>query len=109
MVNSCVVCYANSDNSKSVSFHKFPQDEIRKKLWIKILGLKDRKKPITRSHKVCSKHFSPESFSFNSTEKKILYSDAIPVSIDQIIEALRIVRQRHEEVSDCSYIALTES
>ncbi|XP_060846906.1 THAP domain-containing protein 2-like [Rhopalosiphum padi] len=102
MVNTCVVCYATSDNSKSVSFHKFPQNEARKKLWIEILGLKDRNRPITKNHKVCSKHFAPESYSSRAVEKRTLYSDAVPVSHDRIMEALRIVRQRLQEEPDCT-------
>ena len=53
--DTCVVCGNNRVKDQSVSMHCFPRDTMKKKKWIKALGLNED--DIKDHHQVCSRHF----------------------------------------------------
>ncbi|ODM94411.1 Serine--tRNA ligase, chloroplastic/mitochondrial [Orchesella cincta] len=70
-VKCCVpLCKATSENSRTVSFYKFPEDENFKAEWIQVLKdmemfgtiVKDKKSEDVSGWHICSRHFTSEDF-----------------------------------------------
>lgn len=53
--NTCIVCGNTCAKDKSVSMHRFPKDQDKRRRWIEALDLKDV--VIKDYHRVCSRHF----------------------------------------------------
>ncbi|KAF0757519.1 THAP-type domain-containing protein [Aphis craccivora] len=66
MPRKCVICKAYDWNNEK-SFHSFPKDEGRKKLWLKACGI-DLCLP---SYRVCDAHFSEKDFLPNGSLNRI--------------------------------------
>ncbi|XP_050066235.1 uncharacterized protein LOC126555348 [Aphis gossypii] len=82
-IHSCVVCFTNSKNkTEDISFRLFPTDLSRKNLWIHTLKLNV---PISKWHRVCSKHFAKNSYIFSNC-RKMLHSNAFLLSHSEIVE-----------------------
>ncbi|XP_013387706.1 uncharacterized protein LOC106156822 [Lingula anatina] len=75
----CVpLCTNDKRYHPELSFHKFPEDPERRKIWIvRIRRDEGTLFQITPSTKVCSSHFLPEDFKW-SPVRKVLNSTAIP-------------------------------
>ncbi|KAK2884161.1 hypothetical protein Q8A67_017798 [Cirrhinus molitorella] len=75
----CVpLCSASSKFNSVLSFHSFPTDEERRKMWIRNIRRKDL--IITSHMRVCSRHFESETIKEPSTLKgrRVLKKGAVP-------------------------------
>ena len=105
MPHHCAVpgCTSNSKTSQHVSFHQFPSDTARRRIWVRNIRRDESKGVwvINSSTRVCSKHFTDESYHSSSTltsrrrmrkttrTNKILKSDAVPTVFDCFPERLQ--------------------
>ncbi|XP_050422246.1 uncharacterized protein LOC126834399 [Adelges cooleyi] len=72
MVRKCIVCkLPMNTGNKEISFHSFPKDPARRKLWMKACMINLH----LASYAVCSNHFLPEQYLPCGYLKK----DAVPV------------------------------
>ncbi|XP_072394811.1 uncharacterized protein [Diabrotica undecimpunctata] len=73
----CAVFGCSSDNQttkrvdKSVSFYGFPKDSVVEKLWV--IACCREGKFNTKTSRICSKHFKPESFERNLQQELLQY------------------------------------
>ncbi|VVC29454.1 Hypothetical protein CINCED_3A014793 [Cinara cedri] len=70
MPRKCVVCNKLYTSGSDDSFHSFPKDEVRKKLWLNACKMRLH----LPSHKICKDHFLPEHY----LPSGYLKSNAIP-------------------------------
>lgn len=73
-------CMSVQSKDVDVSFHRFPTELYRRKLWVYALGLEENHPANTL---VCSRHFTKESFvepsvTFRSLARRKLHGNAIP-------------------------------
>jgi len=68
-----------------LSFHEFPADIPRRKLWLQVIGREDWK-PGDKA-KVCSMHFQQDCYRETALAKKLLKNTAVP-TLYLILEAL---------------------
>ncbi|XP_072387136.1 THAP domain-containing protein 2-like [Diabrotica undecimpunctata] len=83
MVLSCSAlnCTQRQKTGTDISFHGFPKDSSLQKKWI-IAIRRENFKP-TKSSKICSKHFTADSFITSGwSSKKQLKKDAVPSIFD---------------------------
>ena len=68
----CVLCGAKGTRG----FHSFPKNGIHLEAWLYSTGLES----VKASDKICSKHFKPEDFMQNQSERQIhrLKRTAVP-------------------------------
>lgn len=79
MVHSCAAynCVERRLNGSDISFHTFPKNDKLKKQWIIAIRRKNYKPG--KSAKICSKHFTPDSFDTSGwSSKRKLKIDAVP-------------------------------
>ena len=53
--DTCIVCGNTRKKDKSISMHRFPRDDGRRKRWVEALDLEDM--DIKDHYRVCSRHF----------------------------------------------------
>ena len=94
MPHHCAVpgCTSNSKMAVGVSFHKFPADAALLRLWVRNIRRDERKGAwsINSSTRVCSLHFSEESYYASSRKRerrttrtnRILKVTAVPTVFD---------------------------
>ncbi|XP_060877392.1 uncharacterized protein LOC132950159 isoform X2 [Metopolophium dirhodum] len=70
MTRKCVVCNKLYIKGSDETFHSFPKDEIRKKMWLKACKIK----LCLPSNKICGDHFLPEHYLLSG----YLSKDAVP-------------------------------
>ncbi|XP_039274666.2 THAP domain-containing protein 2-like [Styela clava] len=77
----CCVPLCNGDRrySPNLSFHSFPKDVKRKRAWI----VNIRREPgkyfqVTRSTRVCGKHFRPEDIYESPSGRRLLHYNSVP-------------------------------
>lgn len=58
MTRKCVVCNKLYSKGSEESFHSFPKDEVRRKIWLKACKIK----LCLPSNKICGDHFLPKYF-----------------------------------------------
>jgi len=99
---TCVVCGNNHIKDQSVSMHRFPRDAMKKKKWIKTLGLNED--DIKDHHRVCSRHF-PNADPHNMPELSLVKHFASPrkrwTSRAKRVKARAAVRSRTPQLSTC--------
>uniref|UniRef100_A0A8C5MQ62 THAP-type domain-containing protein n=1 Tax=Leptobrachium leishanense TaxID=445787 RepID=A0A8C5MQ62_9ANUR len=112
---------------KSVTFHCFPKDYLRVKAWLEASGdyyedidavvnfiLKSKE---GRDLRICSEHFTPDCFYTTDTNKRFLYTGAVPLIFLKAHWVSRVLEVRYKaassaNVSDsgtCSSFAVDES
>ncbi|KAL5238837.1 hypothetical protein ACI65C_006247 [Semiaphis heraclei] len=69
----CCICKIGYTADSDVSLHKFPKDEMLKKLWLDACCIKN----ILPPHRICDKHFSKDSFN-ESGIYRYLSKKAVP-------------------------------
>ncbi|XP_076284831.1 uncharacterized protein LOC143211232 isoform X2 [Lasioglossum baleicum] len=75
MVN-CVFCGISRNNTKNVTFHRFPRDEPIRKEWLKIIGLEGLS--VRNSTLLCSNHFTEDCFIVYFCNKKRVKLGSMP-------------------------------
>lgn len=97
----CVRCCSNYQlYSPGVSFHKFPRDAARRKLWMDVVVRWNSGRPLSENRRalVCSDHFLPECYDRNlrvladagfSTKFARLKMDAVPSVLPDRRTAIR--------------------
>lgn len=70
MTRKCVVCNKLYIKGSDETFHSFPKDEVRKKLWLKACKIK----LCLPSNKICGDHFLPKHYSHSG----YLLKNAVP-------------------------------
>ncbi|XP_012217663.2 THAP domain-containing protein 1-like isoform X2 [Linepithema humile] len=68
----------NIEKNIEITFHRFPQDESKKLIWAKVMGLQVERLP--KSPHLCSLHFSDDDFDRSSQTRIRLRENAIPIS-----------------------------
>ena len=100
--DTCVVCGNNHVKDQSVSMHRFPRDTMKKKKWIKTLGLNED--DIKDHHPVCSRHF-PNADPHNMPELSLVKRFAYPrkrwTSRAKRAKARAAVRSLTPQLSTC--------
>lgn len=100
--DTCVVCGNNHIKDLSVSMHRFPRDAMKKKRWIKTLGLNED--DIKDHHRVCSRHF-PNADPHNMPELSLVKRFASPrkrwTSRAKRAKARAAVRSLTPQLSTC--------
>ncbi|XP_022174449.1 uncharacterized protein LOC111042555 isoform X2 [Myzus persicae] len=105
MVLTCVFCKNNAHRNPDLSFHSFPKDSERKKIWLHNLRLQNAKP----WHRICSNHFKVNDFSSDTLKLRILNTNAIPHSnIDKQICTI-IETENDENVSFSNGVKDVES
>ncbi|CAL1269962.1 unnamed protein product [Larinioides sclopetarius] len=110
MVISCCAygCTERYLKEGPITFHRFPKDEIRRKLWEKQLR---RENFISNNNtRICSKHFEAECFE-NEHERKRLKPDAIPTKFelpDHLQRNEKPIKRRIEE-GECSTVTVVSA
>ncbi|XP_068630585.1 THAP domain-containing protein 1 [Battus philenor] len=66
-----------SKNKDGITFHRFPRDKQRKKLWDVAVN-REEGWSSTPSSTVCSEHFAPNDFNLTESGLRRLASNAIP-------------------------------
>lgn len=51
----CCVCGNSQSKDPNASFHRFPKDQRRRAVWLKVFDMKEE--DVKPSHRVCSRHF----------------------------------------------------
>ena len=84
MSDKCVVVGCNTNNDikterseENRSMHIFPKDEVLRSEWYELLSIPDDYK-ITKTSKVCAKHFDKKYFFTNGNGNVVLSSNAVP-------------------------------
>ncbi|XP_046472810.1 uncharacterized protein [Neodiprion pinetum] len=80
-----------------VTFHLFPKNIERRRIWLDTIGLTNTSVP--KYAYLCSCHFSPESFDRTSAFKVRLKDDAVPNDNAVLQETCSVDRER--ECSEC--------
>ncbi|XP_068229561.1 THAP domain-containing protein 2-like [Palaemon carinicauda] len=101
MAPSCAVLGCtkkfNKISNPSITFHRFPKDEVMRNEWVRALG-RENFTPTIYS-RLCSKHFREEDF-IRTTLKVYLHSQAVPSVFEAFPEHLQ--RQEAEvSTSEC--------
>ncbi|KAL3271108.1 hypothetical protein HHI36_021604 [Cryptolaemus montrouzieri] len=78
MVHSCYICKISSEKDATISFHRFPKNDVQREKWLKSLGIEGLK--ISTSSKLCSRHFPEDSFRIREGGRRDLKPSAIPFS-----------------------------
>ena len=76
---SSVGCHnreAKDSRKNGLTFHSYPKDESRRKLWANAVRRQNWQP--TNSSYLCSEHFKPTDFKENSTNMRKLKDDVIP-------------------------------
>lgn len=110
MVHSCYICKISSEKDPSVSFHRFPKNDVQREKWLKSLGL-DRMK-ISTSTKLCSKHFPEDSFRVRDGGRRDLKPSAIPLfngNLEKIYSDDSIVPEEMHSMAPNSDLSKDES
>ncbi|CAL1264097.1 unnamed protein product [Larinioides sclopetarius] len=78
MVHFCCAfgCKEKGTKDCKVSFHSFPKDEGRRRLWM--LKVRRENFTVSNSTKICSKHFTPDSFDKEKFGGTWLKKTAVP-------------------------------
>ncbi|XP_012279102.1 uncharacterized protein LOC105699000 [Orussus abietinus] len=112
MVTKCIVCNTIHNKNYSASFHSFPQDKIRRELWKAACNIEGS----TESMKICSRHFTLDSFYETGRGTRVLNSLAIPTLFlsegEQYFDRLRaesLQSMISSESSDSSEIEIKKS
>ncbi|XP_068219975.1 THAP domain-containing protein 2-like [Palaemon carinicauda] len=97
MAPSCAVLGCtkkfNKLSNPSITFHRFPKDDVMRNEWVRALG-RENFTPTIYS-RLCSKHFTEEDF-YRTTLKVYLHSQAVPSVFEASPEHLQ--RQEAENV-----------
>ncbi|KAK0175698.1 hypothetical protein PV327_009427 [Microctonus hyperodae] len=83
MVYACSVynCAKQRETDSNISLHKLPRDSIMRDRWIEVMRCENFEP--TQYTKICSKHFTPDSYVTNSRSSiKRLKKDAVPSIFD---------------------------
>ncbi|CAH2224272.1 jg3442, partial [Pararge aegeria aegeria] len=75
-VTSCNSTNTIYSNSKSITFHKFPVDKVRRDAWFAVLGIEESQLP--DSPVVCSLHFKDENFYEGKNGLRVVQRCAVP-------------------------------
>lgn len=106
MVQTCVFCKKNVLRYPDLSFHSFPKNGYRKKIWLHNLGLENTK----YWHRVCSNHFEARDFKFYTSKLRVLNNKAVPhLNIDKQICYNTIETKNDENVSTSNEVKDVES
>ncbi|CAH1112627.1 unnamed protein product [Psylliodes chrysocephalus] len=77
MVHICVVCNKVGHVNRNLSFHRFPQDPEKKKVWFSLVGILENQ-PLRKNPELCSEHFFPEDVLVRANGAKYIRKDANP-------------------------------
>ncbi|TGZ37513.1 uncharacterized protein [Temnothorax longispinosus] len=78
MVYTCNICGEAYNLQAAITFHRIPKNKGRREAWLKSIGTKIRNFKPPLSAKVCSQHFTTDSFYLSIDGKRLLKADAIP-------------------------------
>ncbi|XP_026819297.1 THAP domain-containing protein 1-like [Rhopalosiphum maidis] len=74
MSRTCIICRASTKNStKKLSYHLFPKNEIRRRVWYASLDIKSA----SPSQSICGNHFAPECYKMRKG-RRILKRFSVP-------------------------------
>ncbi|XP_008188356.1 uncharacterized protein LOC100161574 isoform X3 [Acyrthosiphon pisum] len=83
MTRKCVVCNKLYIKGSDETFHSFPKDETRKKMWLKACKIK----LCLPSNKICGDHFLPEHYLLSGYLTKDAVPFLAPTSMDKPLNA----------------------
>ncbi|XP_060524493.1 THAP domain-containing protein 2-like [Cylas formicarius] len=97
MTQRCEVCNKLGGLDSNVSFHGFPRNVERRKVWCALLGFAENK-VLRQKAAICSDHFKTSDFDFRCDGVKFLKRDVFP----QIFDA-EVFRSEKSRSSSLSY------
>ncbi|XP_031335130.1 uncharacterized protein LOC116165003 [Photinus pyralis] len=82
----CLICGERSSTESAISFHGFPKDSNRRKLWLEAFRLPDNTSTYA---KVCSKHFTVNDYQVDRIiDRRTLTRTAVPTqNLRRVVKA----------------------
>ncbi|XP_030759515.1 uncharacterized protein LOC115884933 [Sitophilus oryzae] len=77
MVHSCVVCKRVEHLNIHLTFHRFPKDPEKKKLWFGLVGISEND-PLPKYPELCSDHFNPDDLEVRANGFRYVKKNANP-------------------------------
>ncbi|KAJ8968490.1 hypothetical protein NQ314_002278 [Rhamnusium bicolor] len=83
MVHQCQVCGKLDSFHRELSFHRFPVDPEKRKLWFSLVGFNDNQR-LPKHPEICSNHFHPSNIFMKQNGLRYVKPGANPEPIDSL-------------------------